>query len=234
MILGHVREQIERALRVRQPVRMNDVGLRAVARLRIVDDGRLPQLQRRFERTSDDELAMGRVGVGRGARGIGLRREDTRKLVEKLPHVRRQDRGELLEGAFDVVSERRPRQRFEERAAEMERAQLRQRQAGGEALERLAVHVPPRPPVVVRSIVVEREAGFLERLQVAADGARGDAAERREIVDGHPGAARAFNLAQDGPLADDLRVPGHGMILRCSRRSAIPPNSGRDTRRANG
>ncbi len=41
---------------------------------------------------------------------------------------------ELLEGAPHVVAERRAGERLDQRAAEVQRAQLRHRQAGGEAL----------------------------------------------------------------------------------------------------
>ena len=84
------------------------------------------------------------------------------------------------------------------------------RQAGRQPLERLAVDAPARPAVVVRSVVEEREARLLERLQIAPDRAGRDVAERRELVDGDAGAARAFDLAQDRPLPDDFRVARHG------------------------
>ena len=168
-------------------------------------------MQRRLERARDDLRLAGVVDAGPPR--VRLRREDARKLIEKLPHVRREDRRQLLERALDVVSEGRAGQRFEERAAEIERAQLRQRQSCRQPFERLAVDAPARPPIVVRSIVVDGEARFLEGLEVAADGAGGDATERGEIVDCDAGRARPLDLAQDGPLADDLGVAGHGEIL---------------------
>ena len=79
---------------------------------------------------------------------------------------------ELLERALDVVAKRRARQRFEQRPAEVQRAQLGHRQPGRQALERLAVDAPARLAVVVRLVVEQRKARFLERLQVAADGPR--------------------------------------------------------------
>ena len=65
----------------------------------------------------------------------------------------------------------------------------------------------------MRLVVEDREAGFLERLQIAAHGARRDAGEVRELVDGQPEPARAFELAEHRPLTDDLGVAGHGGIL---------------------
>ena len=96
-----------------------------------------------------------------------------------------------------------------ERSAEIQRAELRQRQAGAQALERLAVDDPPRAPVVARPVVVEGEARLFERLQIAADRPGRDAAQGSQIVDADAGRARALDLAQDRPLADDFRVPGH-------------------------
>ena len=119
---------------------------------------------------------------------------------------------QLLERALDVVAKRRAGQRLEQRAAEIERAQLRDRQAGGQPLERLAVDPPARPAIVVRLVVEEREAGFLERLQIAADRARRDVAQRRELVDRDARAARALDLAQDRPLTDDFGVAGHASL----------------------
>src|SRR5438876_4435412 len=90
--------------------------------------------------------------------------DDARQLIEELPHVRRQRRRELVEGAFHFVAERRARERLEQCATEIERAQLGERQTGREALERLAVNLPPRSPIVSGSIVEERETRLLERL----------------------------------------------------------------------
>ena len=103
---------------------------------------------------------------------------------------------ELLERALHFVAERRARQRLEQRAAEIERAQLGERQPGGEALERLAVDLPPRAPIVSGPIVEERKPRFFERLQIAADRAGRHAAERGEIVDGDAGRPRARSISR--------------------------------------
>src|SRR5207248_11486623 len=84
---------------------------------------------------------------------------------------------------------------------------------GGEALERLAVHAPARLAVVARTVVVERETRLLERLEVAADRARRDSAQRRQLIDRHAAAARVLDLAEDRPLPDDFRVPRHARII---------------------
>src|SRR5207244_3215656 len=98
------------------------------------------------------------------------------------------------------------RERFEESAAEIQRAQLRERQPRRHRPKRLAVDRPARAPIVLRSIVEERKAGFLERLQIASNGAGRHAAQRRQFVNRHADA-RALDLAQDRPLADDFRIP---------------------------
>ena len=48
-VLGHVGEQVQPALRVGQAVRMHEIGLGPVARLRMVDQGRLAEVERRLE-----------------------------------------------------------------------------------------------------------------------------------------------------------------------------------------
>src|SRR5262249_23739804 len=118
-------------------------------------------------------------------------------------------RRELLERAFDFAAERGARERLEERAAEIQRTQLRHRETGRQALEGLAVHAPPRFPVVVGPIVVERKAGFLERLQIAPDRARRHVAQLCQLVDRHASRARVLDLAQNRPLTNHLGISRH-------------------------
>ena len=99
---------------------------------------RLPLVERRLERAGDDLLLPGGSSAAPAHR-IRLGGDHARQLIEELPHVRRQRRAELFERALELVAERRAGERLEQRAAEVERAQLRQRQPGGEPLERLAV-----------------------------------------------------------------------------------------------
>ena len=56
---------------------------------------------------------------------------------------------------------------------------------------------------------------FLDQLPqvIAANGARRHGAARGEIVDGHARTARAFDLAQDRPLANHFRIARHGEIV---------------------
>jgi hypothetical protein len=148
-------------MRVREPVWMHDVGLRPIARFRKVHDRRFAQAQRRFERPADNLLPLEPLAA---AHGIVFRRDHAWQLVEKLTHVRRQHACELLEGALDLVAKRRARQRLEERPAEVECAELRQREACSQPFECLAVDPPPRAAIFLRLVVVERESRGFERL----------------------------------------------------------------------
>ena len=110
---------------------------------------------------------------------------------------------------LQLVAKWRAGQRFEQRPAEIQRAQLGQRQTRRQPLERLAIQRPPRLAVVSRAVVVDRKTGLLERLQIAPYGAGRDLAPGGEIVNRHTGVTGALDLAQDRPLADDFGVPRH-------------------------
>ena len=92
--------------------------------------------------------------------------------------------------------------------AQIQRAELGEREPGLEAFEDLAVDSPPRAAVLV-AFVVEGEAGFLERREIPANRARGDFQLAGERVN-RRAVARGFECVQDAPLPDDLLVPGHG------------------------
>ena len=79
-----------------------------------------------FERASNDLLParVGRFVHGPAVHRIRLGRDDLRQLVEKLPHMRCQPRGQLLERAFDVFSKGSAGQRLYERPAEVQGAEL--------------------------------------------------------------------------------------------------------------
>ncbi len=62
-------------------------------------------------------------------------------------------------------------------------------------------------PVVV-ALVVEREAGFLQRREIAADRARGDVEIAGQRVDCGP-VPRRLERVQHLPLTDDFLVAGH-------------------------
>ena len=213
-ILRHVRKEVEAALRVGHAIGMHQVDLRPIAGLRVIREPGLTQMQGGFEGPRD-ELLLTRVVAP--PQRVGLGGNDARQLIEEVPHVRRQHRGQFLERALDVVAKRRARQRFEKGAAEVQRAQLRHGEAGRESLERLTVHAPARFSVVVGLVVVEREARFLERLQVAPDRPRGDIAERGQLVDRDAGTARALDLTQDRPLPNHFGIAGHEAILHLQK-----------------
>ena len=105
--------------------------------------------------------------------------------------------------------ERRAGERLDQRPAEIERAQLRQREAGlVEPAERPLLEHPVALAVV--QVVVEREPGGLQRLEIAADGPGRHAGPLRQVVDRQP--PRRLEVAQDRPLADDFGVAGHGSV----------------------
>ena len=166
-------------------------------------------MQRPLEDARNDVLMMP-VGLCRPPpQRIRFRCEDARQLIEKLLHVRRERRTQLVERTLQLATKRRSRQRFEQRSAEVQRAQLRQRQPSRKPLECLSVHHPSRPPIVARAVVIDRKPRLLERLQIAADRPRRDAAEARQIVDRHAGTPGAFDLFQNRPLTDDFGVARH-------------------------
>src|SRR5947208_9957404 len=112
---------------------MHHVSFRSIARLRKVHDRSLPQIERRLERAGDDLLLLRRVAP---ARGVVLRGNHAGKLVEESPHMRSECCGEFLERALYLIAERRGRERFEKRPAEVQRTELREGQSGGESFER--------------------------------------------------------------------------------------------------
>lgn len=69
----------------------------------------------------------------------------------------------------------------------------------------------PAHGAIIMLIVVEGELGFLERVEVAADRAVGDAERAGEFLEG---ARQALQLLQERPLADDLTIA----FLRCGHR----------------
>ena len=76
-------------------------------------------------------------------------------------------------------------QRFDERPAEIERAQLRERESClVETTERTLLEHPVALAFV--KIVVQREAGCLQRFEVTADRSRRDAGLLRQVVDRQP------------------------------------------------
>jgi hypothetical protein len=122
LVFGNIGQEVHRALGVRESIRVDEVVLRSIARSRVVRQQRLAAVQPRIEEAGDDLL--GEPGVGGCAARLRFRRDDFRKLIEKPAHVRRERRGELVECTLEIGPERRIRERGEQRAAEVERAQF--------------------------------------------------------------------------------------------------------------
>ena len=129
-----------------------------------------------------------------------------------------------LSNALGRPLKRRGRQALDQRAAEIERAQLREREAG-------VVEPPERPLLEQSSSACRRaprrraETRRLQRLEIAADGARRDAGLSRPGRRSSAGAT--IEIAQDRPLPDDFGVARHDGSDPCHRRQPalhhLPP-----------
>ena len=118
------------------------------------------------------------------ARGPGFAARTEGRRSRNLPHARREHLLQPGEGVAEIALKGAARDRLQEISAEIERAQLGERETGLEPLEHLTVEPPSDVPLVI-ALIVKREACLLKRGQVAADGARGDVELVRECVDGH-------------------------------------------------
>ena len=135
-----------------------------------------------------------------------LRRDGARQPVEELPHGGRQHGLEFVECARDVVSQRRPREAFDQRAAEVQRGQLRQRQAGaGQHAHRPRIHSPELG--AVDDLVVHGKSRHLKRLQIPTNRARADRQVTRELRNRL--ASRRGDPLQDRPLSNQFAVASH-------------------------
>ena len=144
-----------------------------------------------------------RVVAERLRSGFRLRLDHERQTIEELTHPGRQRGGQLVERAAHVALKRRRRQAFDERAREVDRGQLGERESRiVEPPERALLERPVTLAVV--DLVEQRKSCGLKRLEIPADRARRDAGTFGEIVDRHP--PRRFEIAQDRPLPDDFGV----------------------------
>ena len=199
-VLRHVRDEVQAAFRVYQTVRMNEVVLRAVTGEGVITDSRLALVECCVEQPRNRGGRMNRLPSFRRRR---FRLQDAREPIEKLAHSRRQNTLNLRKRTGDVRPERCSGEAFEQRAAEIYRAQLRQGQAGlGEGAERMRVELPVLPSV--DDLVIERKPCELESLQVSPDRAGRDAGLAGQPV--NRCEARGLDLAEDVPLSDNLGV----------------------------
>ena len=145
VVFGHEREEIQPALREHQPLRLDHVVLLAVARQREVASSS----SRRWWSVASSSCAMcSRVGFaaagapGRAATPGPLRLDHQRQAIEELPHARRERRRQLVERVATSCWNGVAARHFDQRPAEIQRAQLREREAGVvEPPERLASSV---------------------------------------------------------------------------------------------
>src|SRR5919201_3494599 len=108
-------------------MRLDGVLLLAAARDREISHQRAAMVKRGVEQARD-ALALGAIVALRTRCALRLNRE--RQPIQELPHAGREAGRELLEGRGYIVPERRRRQTFHERPAEIQRAELRKRESG--------------------------------------------------------------------------------------------------------
>ena len=113
----------------------------------------------------------------------------------------------MTERAREFLGHRPARQAFHDGAAEIQRRDVSHREPLLDGAEGRGVDAPPLR-FVVGPLVVDGEAGLLQRLEVASDGAGRDAYERGQFVDRDP-SAPGLDLTEHLPLPDDLGV-SHG------------------------
>ena len=147
-----------------QPMRVNDVVLLPSARHRVVVHGDHTLMEDGFEQAGD-HVVGGRVVPLRASRVGG---DHTRQSIEELLHLRRERRPELVERALDVGQQVRSGEALDQRAAEVQGAQLGKGQAAArQRPERLGLDPPELGPI--DRLVVDREPRFLERGEITPD-----------------------------------------------------------------
>ena len=201
LVRGHPRDQIHAALGERQAVRLDRVRLRAMALRREIPHLDDLAVANGFEQAARDVDQPAGFLRARGAVFV----EMTCGSVERNSRMRGLSARSIFASAAPSSSASgQPESAVDDRSAEVQGGDVGHRQSFLHGAKRLRVEPPPLR-LVFLAFVVDREAGFLERLQVAADRARRDLDGRRELVDRHAHAAR-LDLTQDLPLSDDFSV----------------------------
>ena len=207
----HERPQVEPSLCMHQPMRVDNVVLLTPARHRVVVHGDHTLMEDGFEQ-SGDHVVGGYVMPLRASRVGG---DHTRQSIQKLLHPRRERRLELVERALDVGQQVRSGEALDQRAAEVQGAQLGKRQAAArQRPERLRLDPPELGPI--DRLVVDREPRLLERGEVAPDRAGAHTEVGRKLR--NRAIADARHLLQQRPLADQLFVSVHGGRISLARK----------------
>ena len=159
LVFGHVGQQIQPALRERQPIRMDHVVLRP-ARSTPSDSaswrrGKCSVASSSRATMSGDDVAAAARGPGLAARTDGRRSRNCRIRGDSIFSRR-------AKALRQIALERCAGDRFEQVAAQIQRAHFGEREAGLEPFQHLAVEAPARAPVLV-ALVVQRKAGLLQR-----------------------------------------------------------------------
>ena len=171
-------------------------------------DGRAPLVQHGVDELGDDVLLV-RVVLP----GIGPRGEEVLDAGQVGQAARGQRLPDLREGGVEVLGEGRAAQERHQVLAEVQRAELGQ----GEGLGQPLLVSLDQPPdlAAVRALVEEREPGLLQGLDVAADGALGDAVLVGQVLRGR--VAPGLDPLEDPPLTNDLGVTHSSDPLRSGK-----------------
>ena len=144
---------------------MDDLLLLLGARPRVVAHGDNALVKDRLEHGRNDLMGVRGLTLGSG----GLGGHDPGQSIDELLHLGRQGRLELGERALDVRQDMRAGEALDERATEVQRAELRERQTTPrQGPKRLALDTPELRSVA--GMVVDGKAGFLQRGKIATDG----------------------------------------------------------------
>ena len=198
----HEGDEIQAALRVDQTGRMHGVQLLAPALEGVILHRDHALAENGVEQPSCDLVGVRALAL----RMFVLRRDGARQPVQELLHGGRQHCFELVECARDVLSHRRPGEAFDQRAAEIQRGQFRQRQAGaGQRAHRPRIQSPELGSV--DDLVVHGKSRHLKRLQIPSNRARADRQVSRELRNRL--ASRRGNPLQNRPLSNQFAVASH-------------------------
>src|SRR5437867_5488079 len=183
-----------------QPIRIDRVGFLLLAVDRIVLHLDAHFFPDRFHQNSNRLLMLIQF-----FRCVGPDADHRVETVEKLDVLSRKRAFDFLKRRSDVAREGRGSQIDDKLLAEIKRGRFRQRKAGQRKTFVFVAQTPINFAVV--TLIVERKAGLHERRKIAADRLGRDHMAVGQIQYRCP--ARGFNLFENGPLPDQLRVPPH-------------------------
>ena len=150
------------------------------------------------------------MAVSAGARP-SLGDQHLRQAIKKLPHSWRQHLLETRERQCQIALKGGAGNRLEHVPAQVERADLGEREARLEPLQCLPLETPVRAPVLV-ALVVQRKSRLLQRREVTADRAGGYLEIVGKGID-RGSMTRRFERVEHLPLPDDFLIPRHRQLI---------------------